>query len=79
MSKFARILHYAISDGVPRCSLNVALVVGSILNVINQGDGLLGSADINWPKLMLTICVPYGVSTYSAVASRLRHERKGTT
>jgi len=37
----------AISDGVPRRSLYVALVVGTVLNLINQGDAFLGMASIN--------------------------------
>src|SRR5215467_10887386 len=49
---------YAISDGVPRRSLHVALIVGTVLNLINQGDALLGMASINWLKLVLTYCVP---------------------
>jgi hypothetical protein len=43
---------------VPRRSLYVALVVGTVLNLINQGDALLGTASINWWKLVLTYCVP---------------------
>lgn len=69
------IIHLATTDGVPRCSLSVALVVGTLLNLINQGDALLGLAAISWLKLALTYVVPYGVSTYGAVAARLRHER----
>jgi hypothetical protein len=38
----------AVSDGVPRRSLYVALIVGTVLNLINQGDALLGMAPINW-------------------------------
>lgn len=70
---FARL---ATADGLPRSSLKVALVVGTVLNLINQGDALIGTAAINWPKLVLTFLVPYGVSTYGAVAARLRHERE---
>jgi hypothetical protein len=62
----------AISDGVPRRSLYVALVVGTVLNVINQGDAFLGMASINWLKLVLTYCVPYVVCTYGAVSYQLR-------
>jgi hypothetical protein len=62
----------AISDGVPRRSLHVALVVGTVLNLINQGDALLGTASINWWKLALTYCVPYAVCTYGAVAYQLK-------
>ena len=58
----------AISNGVPRRSLYVALIVGTVLNLINQGDAVLGMASINWLKLILTYCVPYAVCTYGAVS-----------
>jgi len=62
----------AVSDGVPRRSLYVALIVGTVLNLINQGDALLGMASINWLKLILTYCVPYAVCTYGAVSYQLK-------
>ena len=62
---------YAVSDGVPRRSLYVALVIGMVLNLINQGDALLGAAPFNWLKAILTYAVPYAVCTYGAVAHRL--------
>ena len=62
----------AVSEGVPRRSLYVALVVGTVLNLINQGDAFLGMASINWLKLVLTYCVPYAVCTYGAVSYQLR-------
>jgi hypothetical protein len=62
----------AISDGVPRRSLYVALLVGTVLNLINQGDALLGMASINWLKIVLTYCVPYAVCTYGAVSYQLK-------
>ncbi len=61
----------AISDGVPRRSFYVALIVGTVLNLINQGDVLFGMASINWLKLILTYCVPYAVCTYGAVSYQL--------
>ena len=63
---------YSISDGVPKRSLFVALIVGSILNLINQGDVLLGGGKLNLFKLILTFAVPYAVATYGAVAARMR-------
>jgi hypothetical protein len=51
--------------------LYVALVVGTILNLINQGDALFGPGPINWVKVLLTYLVPYVVSTYGAVSYRL--------
>jgi hypothetical protein len=62
---------YALSDGIPLRSVYVALVVGTILNLINQGEALFGPAHINWIKIVLTYFVPYAVSTYGAVAYRL--------
>ena len=53
-------------------SLYVALIVGTVLNLINQGDALLGMASIIWLKIILTYCVPYVVCTYGAVSYRLK-------
>jgi hypothetical protein len=64
-------LQYAVTGGVPRRSLVFALVVGSILNLINQGDRLIDGHPLNFIKLALTYCVPYFSSTYGAVAFRL--------
>jgi hypothetical protein len=64
----------AVSDGVPLRSLCVALVVGTILNLINQGDALFGATQVNWIKIALTYVVPYAVCTYGAVSYRLHHE-----
>jgi hypothetical protein len=62
---------YALSDGVPQRSLWVALIVGTILNLINQGDSLLASRPLDIVKLVLTYIVQYFVSTYGAVSFRL--------
>jgi hypothetical protein len=65
----------AVSDGVPRRSLWVALVVGTILNLINQGDALVAGQHLDVTKLALTYVVPYFVCTYGAVSFRLRENR----
>jgi hypothetical protein len=46
----------------------VALVVGCILAAINHGDSILqGQMTANvWLRVLLTFCVPYCVSWYSA-------------
>jgi hypothetical protein len=70
----------AVAPGVPRRSFAAALVVGTILNLINQGDALFGDRGLDWTKLVLTYIVPYCVATYGAVAFRLdamRRERAG--
>ena len=62
----------AVSDGIPRRSLYIALVVGTVLNLINQGDVILGVGHINWLKVILTYFVPYAVCTYGAVSAHAR-------
>ncbi len=46
-------------------ALIIAVIVGSLLNVINQYDALLGQHDFNWYKATLTYCVPFVVSLVS--------------
>jgi hypothetical protein len=67
-----------IAPGVPRRSLAAAVVVGTLLNLINQGDALFSGRHINWLKLGLTYIVPYCVATYGAVAFRLEAMRQNT-
>jgi len=45
------------------------LIVGSILNVINQGDAFVRSGAIDWWKLLLTFCVPFCVATFAAYSA----------
>jgi hypothetical protein len=71
MPQWSRICVCCISDGVPKRSLLVALLVGTILNLINQGDALFGAASLNLTKILLTYAVPYCVATYGAVSYQL--------
>ena len=36
----------------------ITLVVGTILNLINQGDAIFGGMAINWTKIVLTYIAP---------------------
>jgi hypothetical protein len=72
ISKWKIACRCAVSEGVPRRSFYVALVVGTILNVINQGDAILGTGSVDWVKLVLTYFVPYAVCTYGAVSAQTR-------
>jgi len=69
----------AVSEGVPRRSFWVAAVVGTILNLINQGDTLVLGQRLDLIKLALTYIVPYIVSTYGAVSFRLHAARTAAT
>lgn len=71
MKWIARVCWCCISDGVPRRSFIVALIVGTVLNLINQGDALLSGTKLNLIKLLLTYSVPFCVATYGAVSLRL--------
>lgn len=44
----------------------IAMIVGSILNVINQFDAIFGAEPIEWLKVTLTYCVPFIVSLVSS-------------
>jgi len=72
------ILRFCVTDGVPRRSLQVALIVGVILNLINQGDALIAGADVNMLKVTLTFIVPYCVATYGAVSFQVAALRAET-
>ena len=52
----------------------VAVVVGTILTLLNQGDGLLAGQwnnSLYW-KIPLTYCVPFLVATYGALTAARR-------
>lgn len=72
MPKIRLCCRYCVAEGVPKRSLIVALVVGTILNLINQGDALFSGRRLDLVKLALTYAVPYAVATYGAVSFRLR-------
>jgi hypothetical protein len=71
-----KICRYCVSDGVPKRSFFLALIVGTVLNLINQGEVLFGGGKLNLIKIFLTYAVPYCVATYGAVSYRLRVERR---
>jgi hypothetical protein len=57
-------------DGTPRKALLTALIVGTILIIINHGDYIIQG---NWPpvtKILLTYCVPYCVTTWGAILGK---------
>lgn len=71
----------ATSDGVARRSLATALVVGSILTAVNQGDMILAGEAPNLVKVGMNFLVPYCVATYGAVSMKraLSPRREGAS
>jgi hypothetical protein len=64
-------LALAMSRSVVRRATVVALIVGSILVIINHSDAIL-HGDLSAGRLLrilLTVSVPYCVSTYSSVSA----------
>ena len=55
----------------------IALVVGTALNLVNQGEAILAGHGIAWGHVVMNYIVPYCVATYSAVKNELnRRDRK---
>lgn len=67
------LLRTAGAPHIARNALKVSLVVGTILNVINQGEPLLAGLTISWWHVGMNYLVPFCVSTYSAVKNELSH------
>lgn len=47
----------------------MAIVVGSALNLINQGDAIFSGGAVNYMKLALTYAVPFFVSAHGALTA----------
>ena len=62
-------LHLALSTDVVSRALKVALIVGTLLALINHADAVVSGtfAWKNFVQVVLSYLVPYAVSTYSAV------------
>lgn len=53
-------------------ALKVSFVVGTVLNLINQGEALSSGHTIVWWRVALNYVVPYCVSSYSAARNEAR-------
>jgi hypothetical protein len=62
-----RILRLALSHGTQGRALKLAVIVGTILLLINQWEACIGYKPIDWAKAVLTYIVPYLVSVYTSV------------
>lgn len=63
-----------------RRTVKIALVVGTILTLINQADVILGgdAETLTWVKVGLNYCVPFVVSNLGLLAGKraeAEHER----
>jgi hypothetical protein len=71
-------LRLATSPSVARRAFAVTVVVGTVLVAINHGDALLrGDFSLGRGlRIVLTVMVPYCVSTYSSVGAILEQRRE---
>ncbi len=65
------LLYAACSGHIIRSALAVSAVVGTVLNLINQGEALIAGTAISWFHLSLNYAVPYCVASYSAAKNEL--------
>lgn len=72
MSQFGLLLNTARKRPIVIAAIKVALVVGAILNVINQGGRLWDGLPPSWFHVALNFVVPYCVSSYSAACNEMR-------
>jgi hypothetical protein len=71
MSSARQALRKTFAGSAVRRSLLVALVIGTILNGINQGPEVLSGHWPVWWKLVLTYFVPFAVASYGSYAAFL--------
>lgn len=70
------LLRTACKRPIVVAAVKVALVVGTILNLINQGGRLLDGLPPSWFHVVLNYLVPYCVSTYSAARNEMRRDEE---
>lgn len=68
---WVRVIALCCKQAIVARSLCVALMVGTIVNLINQGDALISGGDMDVLKLVLTYGVPYAATSYIAVSERM--------
>jgi hypothetical protein len=71
LTHMAEFLNTALSGRIAINALRIALVVGTVLNLINQGEALFTGGAISWPHVLLNYLVPYCVASYSAAKNEL--------
>ncbi|ABD69334.1 conserved hypothetical protein [Rhodoferax ferrireducens T118] len=65
------LFQFACSGKIVKNSLRIAVVVGSILNLVNQGSAILAGTGISWVHVSLNYLVPYCVASYSAARNEM--------
>lgn len=69
------VLRLMLQPSIVRSALKVSLVVGTILNVINNGEQIWTAHTVTLWRLALNFVVPYCVSSYSAARNQAQHSQ----
>ena len=69
MSSKREALQRTFGSASVRRSLAVALVIGTVLNLINQGTEIFTGHWPIWWKIVLTYFVPFAVASYGSYAA----------
>ncbi len=70
------LLRVALQVHIVRNALKVSLVVGTLLNAINQGERILSGGGVSWRHFIMNFVVPLCVSTYSAAKNELAQSQR---
>lgn len=65
------LLRTACSRRIVMNALRIALLVGTVLNLVNQGGAIISGTGISWLHLVLNYAVPYCVASYSAARNQM--------
>ena len=66
------LVHAALSRRIACAALRVALVVGTVLNMVNQGPSILAGEAPSWMHVAVNYFVPYCVASYSGAKVQAR-------
>lgn len=68
-------LKIAFQPKLVKRSVSTSLIVGTLLNMINQGQAIWGDQSLVLSSFLLTFLVPYFVSTVSGTLTALEHQK----
>ena len=66
-----RLLRIAFTRRMVRTSARVALLVGTILNLANHWNVIVGAMHVPWFHVAVNYLIPYCVASYSAAMNEL--------
>jgi len=76
MAFLSTLVQTAFKRSIVQAAIKVAIVVGTLLNLINQGGRLFDGLPLSWFHVGLNYLVPYCVSSYSAARNEMRRSEE---